>query len=87
MPFYFMLLFEVISLFSGRWVPVGEVDADQTSLMVDGLAEGKKYKFRVRAANAEGESEPLESEEPVVAKNPYTVPNPPQVSCFHSCYA
>jgi hypothetical protein len=61
-------------------VPVGEVDADQTSLLVDGLTEGKKYKFRVRAANAEGESEPLESDEPVEAKNPYTVPDPPQVS-------
>jgi hypothetical protein len=58
---------------------VGEVDADQTSLVVEGLAEGKKYKFRVKAVNEEGESEPLEGEEAVEAKNPYTVPGPPQV--------
>jgi hypothetical protein len=62
-----------------RWIPVGEVDADQTSLVVEGLAEGKKYKFRVKAVNEEGESEPLEGEEAVEAKNPYTVPDPPQV--------
>ncbi len=58
---------------------MGEVDADQTSLVVEGLAEGKKYKFRVKAVNEEGESEPLEGEEAVEAKNPYTVPDPPQV--------
>lgn len=36
-----------------------------------GLTPGKKYKFRVRALNKEGESEPLETTESIVAKNPF----------------
>ena len=38
---------------------------------VTGLQEGKKYKFRVKAVNKEGESEPLENDELILAKNPY----------------
>ena len=63
---------------TGRWVPCGEVGPHTTSYIVDGLTAGKKYKFRVKAVNKEGESEPLESEEPTEAKNPYTVPDPPR---------
>ena len=54
-----------------RWTPCGEAEADATSAPVDDLTEGKKYKFRVRAVNKEGQSEPLESQEAVTAKNPY----------------
>jgi predicted phage tail protein len=63
---------------TGRWVPCGEVGPDETTCTVDGLTEGKKYKFRVKAVNNEGDSDPLESEEPIEAKNPYTVPDPPK---------
>lgn len=38
---------------------------------VDGLTPKKKYKFRVKAVNKEGESEPLENDEPILARNPY----------------
>ena len=38
---------------------------------VTGLQEGKKYKFRVKAVNKEGESEPLEADQAIVAKNPF----------------
>lgn len=38
---------------------------------VTGLTPGKKYKFRVRALNKEGESDPLEAAESIVAKNPF----------------
>lgn len=31
----------------------------------------KKYKIRVKAVNKEGESEPLETTETIIAKNPY----------------
>ena len=62
---------------TGRWVPCGEAGPGDTEAAVDGLAEGRSYKFRVKAVNAEGESEPLETEEAVTAKNPYTVPDPP----------
>lgn len=62
---------------TGRWVPCGEAGPADTAARVEGLSPGKRYKFRVKAVNAEGESEPLETEEPVTAQNPYTVPDPP----------
>lgn len=54
---------------TGRWVPIGRT-AD-TEMDVKGLQEGHEYQFRVRAINDEGESEPLETERSIVAKNPY----------------
>ena len=38
---------------------------------VPGLQEGKEYMFRVKACNDEGESEPLETDHAVLAKDPY----------------
>lgn len=37
----------------------------------------KKYQFRVRAKNKEGESEPLETTDAILAKNPYDEPDKP----------
>lgn len=59
---------------SGRWVPAGKVGPDQNSAVVDGLLPGHEYKFRVSAVNAEGESEPLETLEKIVAKEPWDPP-------------
>lgn len=42
-----------------------------------GLEEGKKYRFRVRAENMYGVSEPLEGT-PVEAKNPFDAPDAPE---------
>lgn len=44
---------------------------------VEGLEEHHEYKFRVRAVNAEGESEPLEGLDTVIAENPFGPPGPP----------
>lgn len=38
---------------------------------VDGLEEGQEYNFRVTAINDEGESDPLEGDKPIKAKNPF----------------
>jgi hypothetical protein len=38
---------------------------------VDNLEPGQEYKFRVMAVNAEGESEPLEADKSIIAKNPF----------------
>ncbi|XP_018789320.1 PREDICTED: twitchin isoform X17 [Bactrocera latifrons] len=62
---------------TGRWIPAGEVGPDETFFNFKGLTPNKKYKFRVKALNKEGESEPLETTEPIIAKNPYDPPSPP----------
>lgn len=62
---------------TGRWMPVGKTGPDDTELDVKGLSEGHEYNFRVRAVNEEGESEPLESDKSIVAKNPYDIPGKP----------
>ena len=67
---------EKMDLDTGFWIPCGETDKEE--FQVDGLQEGKKYKFRVKAVNKEGESEPLETREAIEAKNPYRVPDPPR---------
>lgn len=54
---------------SGRWEPVGET-AD-CKLAVDDLQPNHEYKFRVKAVNRHGESDPLESTKPITAKNPF----------------
>ena len=54
----------------GSWAEVGKV-TDDTQCGVPGLTPGHKYKFRVKAVNAQGVSEPLETLHTTVAKDPY----------------
>ena len=62
---------EKLDLDTGQWVPAGEVDGRTKEFTVNGLTPKKKYLFRVKAKNKEGESEALETDEPILAKNPY----------------
>lgn len=62
---------EKMDMDTGRWVPAGECGPDKDTFTVDGLTPKKKYKIRVKAVNKEGESEPLEMDEPIMARNPY----------------
>ena len=55
----------------GRWVRAGETDGPATELEVDGLVPGKHYKFRVKAVNKEGTSDPLTTPHSIEAKNPF----------------
>lgn len=57
---------------SGRWVPAGETDGPETTLDVGGLTPGHKYKFRVRAVNKQGKSDPLQTGQATEAKNPFS---------------
>lgn len=61
---------------NGIWVKVSSF-VRSTHYDVMGLEPNKKYSFRVRAENQYGISEPLESTEPITAKYPFTVPDPP----------
>ena len=59
---------------TGKWVRVGKVGGERSppTYNVTGLEPGHSYQFRVTASNAEGDSEPLETEHATVAKNPWT---------------
>ncbi|KHN73749.1 Twitchin [Toxocara canis] len=59
----------------GRWVPCGETS--DTTLRVNKLVEGQQYKFRVKAVNRQGQSEPLTTVSPITAKNPFDEPGKP----------
>lgn len=60
---------------TGRWVPAGVIDPEKTEHTITGLEPGKKYEFRVKAVNEEGESEPLQTDTAIIAKNPYGTSN------------
>jgi predicted phage tail protein len=66
---------EKMDLATGRWVPCGRADGNQTKLDVKGLQGGHQYQFRVRAVNKEGESDPLTTTDPTLAKNPFDSPD------------
>ncbi|XP_015183294.1 PREDICTED: twitchin isoform X5 [Polistes dominula] len=70
-------LLEKMDITTGRWVPAGIVDPDKTEHAITGLEPGKKYEFRVKAVNEEGESEPLQTDTAILAKNPYDPPAAP----------
>ena len=55
---------------SDKWERVTDCVAGQ-SYTVTKLKEGHEYDFRVIAENQNGESEPLVTTEPVLAKNPF----------------
>lgn len=60
---------EKLDPLSGQWIPCGR--ATEPEANITGLLEGKPYKFRVKAVNKEGESEELETEKSIIAKNPF----------------
>ncbi|XP_055326293.1 twitchin-like, partial [Sitodiplosis mosellana] len=61
------------------WEPAGEVPADKpTTFKVEDLTPNKTYKFRIRAVNKVGPSDPAEFKNNVVAKNPWEAPGKPK---------
>merc|ERR1712179_808212 len=60
---------------SDSWVK--QAITSNTELLVNDLEEGKEYEFRVFAQNEIGESDPLSTGKPILAKNQYTVSLPP----------
>ncbi|XP_065089533.1 twitchin isoform X14 [Ochlerotatus camptorhynchus] len=66
---------EKLDPLTGQWIPCGQSNTPEAN--ISGLQEGKQYKFRVRAFNKEGDSEPLEMETVVIAKDPFSEPSKP----------
>lgn len=56
---------------TGRWMPAGETAGKETTFDVENLTPGKKYKFRVKAVNRLGTSDPLTTQQAIEAKNPF----------------
>jgi predicted phage tail protein len=70
-------LIEKMDTEDGKWVPCGRTDGD-LNLNLEGLETGRKLRFRVKAVNSEGESEPLDGpEDPILIKDPFDPPGPP----------
>lgn len=67
---------------TGRWVPAGETLGPETKLEVTGLTPNHKYKFRVRAVNKQGKSDPLTADKAIEAKNPFGEFNTTLVKIF-----
>lgn len=61
---------EAMDTKEGTWAEVGKVQGD-TQCGVPGLKPGRKYKFRVKAVNREGVSEPLTADRETLAKDPW----------------
>uniref|UniRef100_A0A8C3XRJ0 Immunoglobulin superfamily member 22 n=1 Tax=Chelydra serpentina TaxID=8475 RepID=A0A8C3XRJ0_CHESE len=67
------------------WIKIGETDSKHTTFATDKVEEGKAYQFRIIAVNAEGLSDPLETEEIFWYRSPsrgyvppaFTRPQPP----------
>ena len=55
----------------GSWIEAGEVTSDQTDFKVKNLKEKHKYKFRVKAINKVGASEPALCPDTILAKDPW----------------
>ena len=61
-PLHAGYIVEKMDTETGKWTPCAKTDGD-LECDVKGLQTGKRYRFRVRAKNDEGESEPLEGPE------------------------
>lgn len=68
---------EKMDTVTGKWVPAGSVDSEKTDIEIKGLDPNHRYQFRVKAINEEGESESLETDSAITAKNPFDVSAPP----------
>ena len=60
---------EKLDPLSGQWISCGRSAEPEAN--ITGLLEGKPYKFRVKAVNKEGESDDLEADKSIIAKNPF----------------
>lgn len=73
---------EKLDTAKGKWVPAGTCAPEKTETEVKGLEFNHRYQFRVKAVNEEGESEPLETDSAITAKNPFDVSAPPGLPEF-----
>ena len=60
-----------------KWSEFGEVTAEKTTMKVVDLVENNKYRFRIRALNRVGPSDPAELADTVLARDPWSFPGPP----------
>lgn len=63
---------------TNTWSRSGVVDAQTFSYQIENLTENSDYHFRVVAENCVGPGAHLQTETPIKAKSPYTVPDRPQ---------
>lgn len=70
--YYTFAIHLFLLIFPGGWHSVGEVPANEQSIFkVTDLIHKKEYKFRIRAENKLGSSEPNIFGKPILAKDPW----------------
>ncbi|KFB36534.1 hypothetical protein ZHAS_00003679 [Anopheles sinensis] len=60
------------------WKVVGTTSASETSLLIENLSMNKAYDFKITAKNKVGTSQPLQTEESIVAGKEITPPSAPR---------
>ena len=66
-----------------QWAEIPGSHALTTSHTFSGLTTGKEYRYKIRAVNGEGESEPAPNADPwYISASPYGPPPPPAVTEF-----
>jgi titin len=63
---------------TAHWNRAGVCDPNFHTFQVQNLVEDADYHFRIIAESYIGQSEPLQTEEPIKAKSPYNVPDKPE---------
>lgn len=58
-----------MDLAKGKWEPADEVS--ELTVKLSKLKASHQYRFRVKAVNKYGESEPLATKDAITAKNPF----------------
>lgn len=61
-----------------NWVRAGVVNSETFSYQIQNLTENADYHFRIVAENSQGQSEPLQTDQPIKARSQYNVPDKPE---------
>lgn len=69
---------EKLNMARGDWVECEHVPPNARSIPIHNLTQNERYSFRVKAKNQIGTSEPLETANPILAKDPFDPPSSPE---------
>ncbi|CAF3389468.1 unnamed protein product [Rotaria socialis] len=72
---------------AASWDEVCIMSVEERTALVNRLLEGAKYRFRASAENKYGRSDPCETTEPLLIKNPFDPPSAPDAPLIDEIFA